>query len=298
MDYGLWHIGDFLTFKVGTRDSSTGQATDADAPPPYRIYKDQTAEPIVTGDMALFDSDDLDGIYSGRVELLAGPGFEKGKTYHIIIPVTVNGVTDNEIHTFQIIDPADYMADVTNLSTYDPLLDEVTVGSLTAPSIQSIWDALTSAFTTEGSIGKLLKEMLDAAISSCAKPADILREWAPGMGIKKRTITDGHLLTYTKDVNPFTGKLGSEWDLTGKDLYICVKKKATDLDATAIINAKCTITDLDERIWEFTPTSVQTSKAGLYKACELKIYDTGTSNSPETAERFKLTIENSVRDGD
>lgn len=37
---------------------------------------------------------------------------------------------------------------------------------LTAAGIQAIWDALTSALTTAGSIGKLLVDRLDAAISS------------------------------------------------------------------------------------------------------------------------------------
>lgn len=39
-------------------------------------------------------------------------------------------------------------------------------GELSAASIQAIWDALTSALTTVGSIGKFLVDRLDAAITS------------------------------------------------------------------------------------------------------------------------------------
>jgi hypothetical protein len=38
--------------------------------------------------------------------------------------------------------------------------------SLSSAGVQAIWDALTSALTTVGSIGKLIVDMLDAAISS------------------------------------------------------------------------------------------------------------------------------------
>lgn len=42
----------------------------------------------------------------------------------------------------------------------------VTVGSLAAAAIQSIWDALTSALTTSGSVGKRIADNLDATVSS------------------------------------------------------------------------------------------------------------------------------------
>ena len=63
------------------------------------------------------------------------------------------------------------------VSTSSPQIDtslQVTVGTnndktgygISAAAVQSIWDALTSALTTVGSIGKLLVTNLDAAISS------------------------------------------------------------------------------------------------------------------------------------
>lgn len=46
------------------------------------------------------------------------------------------------------------------------------VVTLAAAAVQAIWDALTSALTTVGSIGKLLVTDIDATISSRTKPAD------------------------------------------------------------------------------------------------------------------------------
>ena len=44
--------------------------------------------------------------------------------------------------------------------------------SLSAPGVQAIWDALTSALTTAGSIGKWVLDKLDVVLSTRSKPAD------------------------------------------------------------------------------------------------------------------------------
>lgn len=50
----------------------------------------------------------------------------------------------------------------------------VTAGvTLTAPAIQAIWDALTAALTTVGSIGKLLVDNLDTTVSSRASQTSV-----------------------------------------------------------------------------------------------------------------------------
>jgi len=48
--------------------------------------------------------------------------------------------------------------------------------SLSAAGIQAIWDALTSALTTVGSIGKILADNVNATISSRATPANVNTE--------------------------------------------------------------------------------------------------------------------------
>lgn len=53
----------------------------------------------------------------------------------------------------------------------------VTAGvTLAASAVQAIWDALTSALTTAGSIGKLLVDNVNAAVSSRATPAQVNTE--------------------------------------------------------------------------------------------------------------------------
>lgn len=47
---------------------------------------------------------------------------------------------------------------------------------LSSAAVQAIWDALTSALTTAGSIGKLLVDSIDAAISTRATPAQVNTE--------------------------------------------------------------------------------------------------------------------------
>jgi hypothetical protein len=48
-------IGDSLVFSICTHDPDTGVLTDASANPPYRVYEDETATPILTGTMAKLD---------------------------------------------------------------------------------------------------------------------------------------------------------------------------------------------------------------------------------------------------
>lgn len=55
------------------------------------------------------------------------------------------------------------------------------VVTLAAAAVQAIWDALTSALTTVGSIGKLLVTDLDATVSSRATPAQVLTQVEAGL---------------------------------------------------------------------------------------------------------------------
>lgn len=99
---GSWKIDDLLTFYANTTRFDTGNATDADAVPSYRVYEDETATPILTGTMALLDSANTAGFYSEQITLSAANGFEKGKSYAIYIAATVNSIAGTTHHTLQI----------------------------------------------------------------------------------------------------------------------------------------------------------------------------------------------------
>lgn len=166
MYLGSWKIDDLVTFTCNTHRVDTGEATDADSVPTYRVYEDETGTAILTGSMALLDSSNTAGFYSEQITLSAANGFEKGKSYNVYISATVNGVTGTMNRFLQIeaeVD-ANIVSDKTGYTV--STVSDKTGYSLSSAGIQAMWDALTSALTTVGSIGKLLVDNINAAISS------------------------------------------------------------------------------------------------------------------------------------
>jgi len=96
-------IGDFLTFSIATHDPDTGELTDADAAPLYRIYEDETVVPILTGTMATLDGVNTTGFYTERIDCSLVNGFEHGKSYTIYIAATVDGDTGGITFSFRAI---------------------------------------------------------------------------------------------------------------------------------------------------------------------------------------------------
>lgn len=84
-------LGSNLTFTITTHDPDTGVLTDADFPPVYRLYEDETAVPLLTGAMALLDAAFTVGFYSELVACTAANGFEVNRSYNIYIAATVDG---------------------------------------------------------------------------------------------------------------------------------------------------------------------------------------------------------------
>ena len=86
-------------------------------------------------------------------------------------------------------------------------VNSVTTGvTLAASAVQAIWDALTSAFTTVGSIGKLIVDNLNATISSrmasYTQPAGFLAATFPTGTVANTTnITAGTITTATNLTN-------------------------------------------------------------------------------------------------
>lgn len=78
-------IGDDLVFSIITHDPDTGEIADTDAGPIYRIYEDEVAEPILTGDMVKLDDANTVGFYAKKIACTVENGFETGKTYTIYI---------------------------------------------------------------------------------------------------------------------------------------------------------------------------------------------------------------------
>lgn len=100
--YGRKEIDDTLVFYANTHDPSTGGASDADAPPTYRVYEQETGTAILTGSMALLDTGNTTGFYSESITLSAANGFEVAKNYGIYIEAAVGGTTGTTHHNFDV----------------------------------------------------------------------------------------------------------------------------------------------------------------------------------------------------
>jgi len=99
-DYlGSWKIDDVVEIRATTSQFSTGNKCAA-SPIQCKVYEGSTAAEIVDVNMTQFDS--KIGFYAYSLTLASGTGFEKGKHYTVLIEASVDGVTANTWHNFQI----------------------------------------------------------------------------------------------------------------------------------------------------------------------------------------------------
>ena len=101
---GPWYLDDSLVFTVTTHQFDTGELVDADSPPSYRVYEEETSTPILTGAMALLDGSNTSGFYSEEIVLSAANGFEAGKTYSIYVTAEVDSVVGGTSASFKVSD--------------------------------------------------------------------------------------------------------------------------------------------------------------------------------------------------
>jgi hypothetical protein len=102
MYIGSWDDSDTITFSVLTKGAN-GAVADADAVPAYRIYEDETATPIHTGNMAKLDDSNTLGLYSERIQI----ALVKGKSYSIYVSYAISAVAYGELHNIQMSAAAD-----------------------------------------------------------------------------------------------------------------------------------------------------------------------------------------------
>jgi hypothetical protein len=95
-------LEDNLTFSVCTHDPDTGNLSDADAVPSYRLYEDETATPILTGNMAKLDDANTTGFYTELIACTAANGFESGKSYTVYIQATVDSDQGGITYGFKV----------------------------------------------------------------------------------------------------------------------------------------------------------------------------------------------------
>lgn len=179
-NYGSWKIDDLLTFTVNTHTAATGEATDADSAPTYRVYEDETGTPILTGNMALLDDANTTGYYSEQITLSAANGLEKGKSYNGRIQATVGGVTGAVPFNFQIE-------------------AEVSANSLAAAAITSIFAfVVEGAFTVKGML-RIMFAVLAGKSTGSGTTTQAYRDVADAKDRVSATISQGNRTAVTQD---------------------------------------------------------------------------------------------------
>ena len=163
---------------VGTNNDKTGYALSVAGV--QAIWDALTSALITVGSVGKLLVDNIDALISSRSNHSAND--VTGGTTVAVSESNIRGGTDTldslsgQLDTVQadLDNPDQYKADVTGMSTFDPGSDQVIVVTnndktgygLSSAGIQAIWDALTSALITVGSIGKLLVDNINATISS------------------------------------------------------------------------------------------------------------------------------------
>jgi hypothetical protein len=248
MYLGSWKIDDLLTFPVNTHRFDTGNATDADSPPSWRCYEDETSTPILTGTMALLDSANTAGFYTEQITLSAANGLEKGKSYTIYISAAVNSVTGAMSHTFQIEAEVDANAvsnigagviTATAIATDAIDADALADNAITAATFAA--DAITAAKIADGAIdaatfaaGAITATVIaTGAIDADAIATDAVTEIQSGLATAANLATvAGYLDTEIAAILADTNELQTDWVDGGRlDLIL----DSIDSDAAAIL---------------------------------------------------------------
>lgn len=182
--YGNFKRGSVVRIKFNTLNQSLVPATPS-VTPAFEVYKNSVTQSTAGISATLVDYDGKAGFHSFSIDTSADPAFyTAGEDYDVVFTAgTVDGkdLTRVKLATFAIENRFDE-ANVTkiagqNTSASGAVTFPGTVASttnitqatgveLSASGISAFWAALTSGFTTVGSVGKLLVDTLDATISS------------------------------------------------------------------------------------------------------------------------------------
>jgi hypothetical protein len=139
-----------LVFSVTTHDPDTGILTDADAVPAYRIYEDETAVPILTGDMAKLDDANTTGFYTELIACTVVNGFEVNKSYTVYIEATVDGDKGGIAYSFRV-------------KAIDEVFDEVVEGTITMrQAMRLLLAALAGKSSGGGSAILIFRDIADS----------------------------------------------------------------------------------------------------------------------------------------
>ena len=153
------YIGHYLTFSICTHDPDTGELTDADANPLYRLYEDETVLPILNGNMATLDALNTTGFYTERVHCSLVNGFEHGKSYTIYIRAVVDADPGGIALSFRALTAPNNLSAAqvaAELATYDGPTDAEMLAAFAALNNVSV--AQVNAEVVDGLNGDVYAE--------------------------------------------------------------------------------------------------------------------------------------------
>jgi hypothetical protein len=143
--------------------------------------------------------------------------------------------------------------------------------TLSAAGIQAVWDALTSALTTVGSIGKLLVDRIDAAITSRLAPT-----------------TAGRTLDVTT-----TGEAGIDWANIGSPTTAVALSNTT---VSNLQNVQGVTNTVVANVSQWNGTNVSTNVAGIPRVDITRIDGLATNGNNATLNLKQLNIANNAGD--
>jgi hypothetical protein len=161
MYLGIYDIDDYLPIPVETHRFSSGAAY-APTVLTYSIYEEGGTTGI-DEDVDMTPASPFDGVvgfYYARRQLTAAAGFERGKTYVVLIKATVDSVSAIVSYVFQIRATAVTLAAGQSIAVSDK-----TGFSLSSAGLLAIWNVLTSTMITAGSIGAKLAKVVKRNIN-------------------------------------------------------------------------------------------------------------------------------------
>ena len=164
---GDLQAGDIFDFYFTTRDR--GVPTTLAGSPAVSVYKANSVTQSIAGITLDVDFDGVTGLNHVRVDTTAdGTFYANGNDFSCILTAgTISGVSVVGVVTedFSLAHRSGIWAVATRtLTAFDASFK--TGYALSSAGVQAIWDALTAALTTAGSIGKLLVDNINATISS------------------------------------------------------------------------------------------------------------------------------------
>jgi len=181
---GTVEIGDNLTFSVCTHDPDTGELTDADAAPVYRVYEDETAVAILTGTMAILDTASTTGFYTEIIACTVANGFQDGKSYTIYISAAVGGDTGGICYGFRAMTAISTLMTSASITVTGPVVSGGAVETYRGDSYnvgddrELSWTSSSWPDLTGGAIAVIVNDVDEFAgsVVAPAAPAEVRLE--------------------------------------------------------------------------------------------------------------------------